>query len=229
MAGQWKYNTDGIDVCNCKDVKIKDCFLHVFDDVITIKGIGGYQGNHPINMRCNENISIDGCIMWCDWGKTCEIGVETNCEYYKNVEFNHCDCIHNSFAAIDIMPHNSADLRDIRFKNINIEFSKQDRKQTLQETDEQVYFDDEEYMPWTVWMSVGPNNHKIEDILVDNIHIYTEKENEKCKISIDNTQSVFKNIQLKNFYINGKKATKEDIEVHLPNKEDPQIHILDEE
>ena len=38
VFGQWRYNTDGIDIVNSKGVVIRNSFVHSFDDTITIKG-----------------------------------------------------------------------------------------------------------------------------------------------------------------------------------------------
>ena len=35
----------------------------------------------------NENIITDNCVLGCDWGNTCEIGIETAAPEYKNIVF----------------------------------------------------------------------------------------------------------------------------------------------
>ena len=46
IIGCWRYNSDGIDMHNCKQVHIDHCFLRTFDDSICIKGFDCfYEGD----------------------------------------------------------------------------------------------------------------------------------------------------------------------------------------
>ena len=124
--GMWKYNSDGIDLFNCKDIEIKDCFLRCFDDCIVLKGICGWDE------RGMENILVKNCTTWCDWGRNLEIGAETNAPIYRNILFEGCDCIHGSTMFCDIQHHNRAHISDITFKNINCEYTKHQLSDTYQ-------------------------------------------------------------------------------------------------
>lgn len=116
IIGQWRYNTDGIDLTNTSNVKITNSFVRSFDDAISIKGIYGYE-------NYIENIDVDNCVLWCGWGKSCELGAETGAKGYRNICFKNIECIHNSIAAMDIQNCNDADIHHIYFKNINVEYS----------------------------------------------------------------------------------------------------------
>ena len=124
--GMWRYNSDGIDLFNCRDVKISSCFLRCFDDCIVLKGICGWD---IIGM---ENIYVENCVTWCDWGRNLEIGAETNSPYYKNITFKNCDCIHGSTMFCDIQHHNRADISEVTFENINCEYTKHQLSDTYQ-------------------------------------------------------------------------------------------------
>lgn len=118
IIGMWKYNTDGIDIFNSKDVEIKDCFIRTFDDSIVLKGIRGWDS-------CNiENINVHNCVVWCDWGRCLEIGAETTADMYSNVVFSDCDLIHGTEVMMDIQNTGRAHIKNVVFKNIRCEYNK---------------------------------------------------------------------------------------------------------
>lgn len=43
LIGNWRYNSDGIDMHNYTDVSIDNCFLRTFDDSICVKGFDCYH------------------------------------------------------------------------------------------------------------------------------------------------------------------------------------------
>ena len=132
IVGQWRYNTDGIDLVNTSDVKIRNCFVRSFDDTVTIKGIYDFDG-------AIENIEVENCVLWCGWGNTCEIGVETAAREYRNIAFRNCDVIHTSGPAMSVLGGNQADIHDIVYENINIEFSSDQQPEIVQNSEAQIY------------------------------------------------------------------------------------------
>lgn len=116
--GMWRYNSDGIDLFNSANCIVKNCFLRNFDDCMVIKGICGWDRHN------NENILVQKCVIWCDWGRALEIGAETNAPEYRNILFEDCDVIHGSSVNLDIQHHNRADIHHITFRNIRVEYSK---------------------------------------------------------------------------------------------------------
>ncbi len=133
VFGQWRYNTDGVDIVNSQNVTLKNSFIHSFDDAVTIKGIDRY-----INTN-NEKIMTENCVLWCDWGKTCELGLETACREYKDITFRNCDIIRGGNTALDIQNGDCAEISNILYENINVEYNSFDNYPMLQETDESQY------------------------------------------------------------------------------------------
>ncbi len=131
--GMWRYNSDGIDLFNCKNVSVQDCFLRNFDDCMVIKGICGWDDAN------NENITVQGCVLWCDWGRALEIGAETNAPMYRNIVFSDCDVIHGSTIALDIQHHNRAEICYVVFEDVRVEYTVHQLSDVFQESDEQVY------------------------------------------------------------------------------------------
>ena len=92
--GNWRYNADGYDLMNSRDVTIRNCFLRTFDDAIVLKGFsgafvrdnGGYaHGGETFDTV--ENVLVTNCVTWCDWGRNLEIGLETCAREFRNIRF----------------------------------------------------------------------------------------------------------------------------------------------
>lgn len=118
--GMWRYNCDGIDLFNCRYVRIANCFLRDFDDCIVLKGIMGWDRK---NMH---HIHITGCTTWCDWGRGLEFGAETCADEYHDILWEDCDSIHGSFVHIDIQHRDRARIHDVLIRNIRCEYSRYD-------------------------------------------------------------------------------------------------------
>lgn len=65
-VGQWRYNADGIDICGCEDVIVRNSFIRSFDDSFVVRdgGISSDQGAY----QPARNIRCENTILWCDWG-----------------------------------------------------------------------------------------------------------------------------------------------------------------
>lgn len=222
IVGHWRYNTDGIDIVNSDNVSISNCFIRSFDDTITIKAIYDYQ--KPV-----ENITVDNCVMWCGWGKNCEIGIETAGIEYKNITFKNCDLVHNMVAAFAISNGNHADMHDICFENINVELQYEMTAQ-LQTEDGKAYTPankttvpllvkntNEQYSirqksPEGIVRKFSDKFGNIHDIVYRNINVITEGENIKPGIVIEShdREVKFDNFEFDNIYLDGKKQTEFD-------------------
>ncbi len=116
IVGHWKYNCDGVDIVNSSHITVRDSFVRAFDDVITLKGILPYR-DLPVS-----DITVENCVLWCGWGRTLEIGLETLAEEYRDISFTDCDLIHNSAVAMDIQCGDYAEIRNVLYKDIRTEF-----------------------------------------------------------------------------------------------------------
>ena len=220
IVGHWRYNTDGIDVVNSDHVTVRNCFIRSFDDTVSIKAIYG----HP---KPVEAILVENSVLWCGWGKTCEIGVETDGVEYKNVVFRNCDAIHNSVAAMTVSNGNGADMHDILFENINVELEDDIPAQVTQTADGQTYDSEGRCMaPCLLRVSNTPyavrqrNPHGIvrkrsdrvgdvHDVTYRGIRIFTEGKEIKPHICIKSADEsvILKNFKLEDVYLNGKRVT----------------------
>lgn len=133
VFGQWRYNTDGVDIVNSQRIMLRNSFVHSFDDTVTIKGIDRY-----INTD-NVDIVTENCVLMCDWGKTCEIGLETACREYRNIVFRNCDLLKSCHAALDIANGDCAEVHDVLFEDIRVEYEAYGHSPVMQESEDQVY------------------------------------------------------------------------------------------
>ncbi len=214
--GMWRYNSDGIDIFNSSNVTVQNCFLRNFDDVMVIKGIVGWD------FKNNEDITVDNCVLWCDWGAACEIGAETNAPEYKNIVFKNCDILYDAAGAmIRIHHHNRADVHDMKYENMHLEFHVDQMNSELQENDDHVYKYKPGTQPGAITVVVtdqflyGINNDKgcIHDIEFNNIFMHLEEGiSIKPQISVKgySKECNIKNINFLNIYINGKKVNNTD-------------------
>lgn len=219
IVGHWRYNTDGIDIVNSKNVLIENSFIRSFDDTISIKAI--YEHPDPV-----ENITVDNCVMWCGWGKNCEIGIETAGIEYKNITFKNCDLVHNMVAAFAISNGNHADMHDICFENINVELQYEMTAQ-LQTEDGKAYTPankttvpllvkntNEQYSirqksPCGIVRKKSDKFGNIHDVVYRNINIITEDKSINPGVIIESfdTETKFNNFVFENIYVDGEKQT----------------------
>ena len=128
IVGQWRFNTDGIDLHNCRRAKVSDCFARTFDDTFCFKAHEGY-GN------C-EDCVFERCVAWNDWGKAFEVGVECRAEHLRRLAFRDCDSIHAVGWAMDVTNVDYGRVSDIVFDNIRIESDEPMPAMQRQKTDD---------------------------------------------------------------------------------------------
>ena len=68
IVGQWRYNSDGIDICASKNVTVKNSFVRSFDDCFVARAPFLLGETEDV-----ENVVVKNCVFWCDWGKSLEI------------------------------------------------------------------------------------------------------------------------------------------------------------
>ena len=113
IVGQWRFNTDGIDLHNCRRARVSDCFARTFDDTFCFKAHNGY-GN------CADGV-FERCVAWNDWGKAFEVGVECRADHLRRLVFRDCDCIHAVGTIMDVTNVDYGRVSDVLFENLRIE------------------------------------------------------------------------------------------------------------
>ncbi len=207
IVGSWRYNSDGIDIFNSRNCVLKNSFLRCFDDCIVLKGIPGWD------TWSMENILIDNCVTWCDWGANLEIGAETCAPEYRNIIFRDCDCIHNTYTALRIHSCDRALVHNIIYDDIRAEFSKYDLAPVYQMSEEmcfeescnpaeliRVHFDGE------IYFSNDRIKGQIEDLTYRNIKIYSDEGLDFPSVSFEgySEEHTVRDVRIEGLYYNGK-------------------------
>ena len=223
IIGCWRFNSDGIDMHNCENVHISDCFIRTFDDAICVKGFDFYQNEDDMNHNGRlyntfRNVIAENCVIWNDWGKSLEIGAETRAEEICNICFKSCDVIHVSGPVLDSMNVDYADVHDIVYKNINVEFDDIIPQGKIQKNDAHKYDDDPtdtECTPHLILSEVvfheeysagGKKRGKNHDITYKNIHLFGRQPIRIHTAGFDDEHKC-SNITIDGLYKNGKKVT----------------------
>lgn len=107
-------NSDGIDVCGSRNVLVQDIFTRVWDDSFVVKALG--TGNV-------ENVCFRNSVLWNDFARPMEVGVELRADAVRQVRFENIDVIHSTtgYPLMGIHHGDHARVSDILFRNIRIE------------------------------------------------------------------------------------------------------------
>jgi len=211
LIGCWRYNSDGIDLHNCRNARVADCFVRTYDDSLCAKGHTGYRFD-----TC-EDIVFENCVIWNDWGKALEIGAETRAEHIRGIVFRNCDVIHATHPAIDIMNVDYGRVHDVLFEDIRIQYDRVSQRPAIQKNDETPFVVDPNstYMPMAVCFNIQKHPEyssglvrrgRIYDIKLRNIHIYADRMPPSSLYGYDEEHAI-SNITVDGFFLNDRRIT----------------------
>ena len=219
LIGQWRYNADGCDFCNCTNGIIRNSYLRNFDDCITVKGFKR-NNNLPV-----ENILAENCVLWCDWGKALEVGAETCAPYMERITFRDCDIIHTNILMMDVQQGDGARISDVCFENIRLEYSGEEMIPQLQEDDSKEYTEigkTHTPVPFavtsgvTMW-SIDDHTGDMKNVYFKDIKIFSDTDiiPTGAVIRADDSKSSMDSIFLENFTINGRKLGFDELGIQI--------------
>lgn len=112
----YRANSDGIDICNSKNVLVENCFIRTLDDLVVIKTLKNGDICSDIVVRKN--------VLWNEVAHALSVGAEINHDI-RNVEFSDCDVIHDKGRewSLRVYHCDGAMVSNVLFKNIRIEES----------------------------------------------------------------------------------------------------------
>ena len=147
----YRSNSDGLDVCGSRNVRVTNSFTRVWDDSLVVKAFD--TGNV-------ENIVFENCVLWNDFARPIEVGVELRAEKVHDVHFDNIDIINSptGYPVLGIHHGDRAEVYDISFENINIEDAPGAQIFDIRITD-------------SVW-NTDSTKCDIHDVLFKNINVY---------------------------------------------------------
>jgi hypothetical protein len=113
----YRANSDGIDICNSRDVTVDGCFIRTLDDLIVVKSDKG-QGEV-------RRVVAKNCVLWNEVAHALSVGAELR-ENVNDVLFTDCDVIHDLGRewTLRVYHCDAARISNIRFEDIRIEETK---------------------------------------------------------------------------------------------------------
>ena len=194
IVGQWRYNSDGIDICASTRAVIRNCFIRSFDDCIVARA--PYLPGETSEMVVDE-LLVEKCVLWCDWGKNLEIWCgELPCRI-RNVRFQDIDVIRASHFVISVTTTYGSDdtlVENITYRDIRVDTDDFYPEPVFQKSDDETYpANPKEFLPSAVCLNHGQMGHSLG--------------NQAIKLSDDLSgyHLVYRNIKLENLHCSGRK------------------------
>jgi len=108
-------NDDGIDICNCRNVRVSDCYVKAGDDAIVIKAMPNRRGGE---VKPCENVTVTGCVLESQ-SFALNIGCEAKATM-RDMVFDNL-IIRNSHRGAGIHLSHGCDVENVVFSNMVIE------------------------------------------------------------------------------------------------------------
>lgn len=210
LVGLWRYNADGIDVCNSENVIVKDSFVRAFDDAPVIKGLK--FGRDSFDDRPVRDVRFSRCVIWCDWGRAMEIGAETCAPEIAGIVFEDCDIVRTMHIAMDIQHGDRATIRDIRFENIRVEIDDWNPPPRMQQAKDEKYPEKpgDTYCPTLFEIVIRKNSYSkdesrgsVRDVVFKDITVTSRREPRSSFRGLDAEHGV-EGVTIQNLRFNGR-------------------------
>jgi len=201
LIGFWRYNSDGIHFCNCQEVTVRGSFIRSFDDAMVVSGDkGGSTGLPPRNYDTLplRNIQMSGLVIWCDWGRSLEVGAGTCAPEVADLDFRDIDIMRSTHIAIDIQQSDRAPVHDIRYENIRVEVDDVNPAPRLQQSRDDKY---DGTPPSCPEPCLGPASHANDAAYVPNLLVIIIG---KLFYSKDQERGTLRNVTFKDISVTGK-------------------------
>ena len=137
IVGNWRYNSDGVDVCASADTVIRNSFFRTFDDCVIARGPYLAGESEPVS-----GLVVSNCTLYCDWGVPFKAQVQDfHGSTIENVRLRDCRILAMRENAIFIAVRYGCDLdviRDLAFEDLSFDFYPQARS-VYQKADDEAF------------------------------------------------------------------------------------------
>ncbi len=195
----WRGNTDGIDICGSRNVLVERIFTRTWDDSFVCKA---FDSGDVYNIEYRDS------VLWNDFARPLEVGVELRADSVSNVRFKNIDIIHSmtGYPMMGIHHGDRAVVSDILMDDIRLEDIHGGQLFDIRITD-------------SVW-NKDAKKGGIHDITIKNIALVEEQYimPTPSRISGFDENAGIKNVTLENFSYCGRYAS---------SIEECQVEILD--
>ena len=212
LVGLWRYNADGIDICNSQNVTLRGSFVRAFDDAVVLKGLNWGKGGY--HERAVSGIRVEDMVLWCDWGRALEIGAETSAPEFTDIVFRNCDIIRTTHIAMDIQCGDRAVVHGVRYDDIRVETDAVCPAPKMQATRDEKYAANpkDPYLPFLLVIVIARNPYsqdtergKVHDITYSRITVAGRRMPPSSFSGLDAEHSV-QGISIEGLTMNGKPA-----------------------
>jgi hypothetical protein len=116
ICGGRNPNDDGINPCNARNVRIRDCFIRTDDDCIAIKGLR----RRPDGRDAVDHIVIENSILWADRARAILMGHESQAAHMRHIRLRGLDVIHCSMTPLLLEPGEDMSMEDVTVESVRV-------------------------------------------------------------------------------------------------------------
>ncbi len=121
IVGNWRYNSDGVDVCASADTVIRNSFVRTFDDCLIARGPYLAGESEPVS-----GLVVSNCTLYCDWGVPFKAQVQDfHGSMVENVLMRDCRILAMRENALFLAVRYGCDLdviRNLTFEDLELDF-----------------------------------------------------------------------------------------------------------
>lgn len=137
LVGMWRYNSDGIDICDCRNVVVRNSFVRTFDDCIIARPPTYLDTGTEM-----RGLVVSNCVLWCDWGQCMKIQHSQLPSVIGDIEMRDISCLNVAGAVAMVTTRwgsSNSVVRNVAFENVRVDLQPERVCCQMQKADGQVY------------------------------------------------------------------------------------------